>query len=77
MNHLAALTNSLADEGGFAAAFDAIKSLNAVELKALAREFTGRPATSKANALHLISNRHTSLLAAGRRNLVTSGRSAA
>jgi hypothetical protein len=64
----------------FAKAFDAVKmdkNLKALELKRLARDFSGRSAKTKAEALDLIWDRHASLVGAANKNRNTGGRTAA
>lgn len=78
--HIGRLKEALDDESAFAKVFDAIKmdkDLKAPELKRLARDFSGRSAKTKVEALDLIWDRHASLVGAANKNKNTGGRTAA
>lgn len=62
---------------GFEAAVTEAEKLPAGELIAIAKEFTGRRATSKRDALRKIRSRHASLVISRRRIESVAGRSAA
>lgn len=74
--HAARLTAALESETKFASAFAMLHGLPTEQLKSLAREFTKVRAGSRKEALANILQRHTSLMGAGRRNLLTSQRTA-
>lgn len=79
-DHLAALENTFRDEGAFKLAYAALKADKRVKLpeaKALAKEFAGENAGTKAQALKFIWGRHNSLMESRAKEQSRDGRSAA
>lgn len=68
MNRLRELENLLATKGteAFWDVFEKVRALKAADVKALAREFSGKRASSKLEALSLIWARHKNIVDAKR-----------